>query len=1000
MSIMQNEQNTNNADRQTQAGALLAGLFTLIGLALAAFSSYAVIQQGGRLELADGVLLPFAYGMFFANLAALVLIRRGRQTLGVWVVYLVGVILFPTIATLMLRQVYLVTGLSVALFSALFLVEAFPPRARVRAAVFAAAALIGIAGIEIWDPGFREVSDFNATDFGAGVAALAGLTAIIYFLPRLLGGNIRLKITSGILMTGTISLAILSIFAFTRAARLVGTLSGQIENAVTLLAQEQLINTVEDEAGAASATFSETVFQIQGLASQLELLHKQRDALGSGEYWNAEERLLRYSAGQYTNTLNSPSSVFVPSFVSLDEEVVKDLNTNVHLDFSTPFLLASNSQLNAVYFTDRRGVVIYYPNISFSANVPPDYDARAQPAYKIATPLFDPHKEPRWSFPRRDPAGVGLIVSVSVPVYFDDEFNGVITADFRLRSVAENIQAITVGQTGYAFLIDSDGHIIAMPPEGYEFFGMQPEILEAGQEPQQTLLDSDSVPEAVQQILNRMVVGGSGLVTTRINETDYFITYAPVANRTFSLGLVVPVEELTQPVIATRNEIAAQQQVTIRNIAVILLLLLAGAVLVSLGLGQVISAPIQRLTETANQILEGDLSAQAQVTTRDEIGTLAQAFNAMTARLRATFEGLEQNIEERTAQLVEANANIERRARQFQSIAQVARTISSTLDLDSLLNQITTAISREFGFYHVGVFLLDRAGEYAVLSAANSEGGQMMLARGHRLKVGGQGMVGFVSNTGKPRIALDTGADAVFFNNPDLPNTRSEIALPLRSGDQIVGVLDVQSTEANAFSEEDVAILTTLADQVSIAIQNARQNEETNKALAEARALSRQFVQSGWQEFTKRQKLLGVRHSGARATLLYDKKAGAKNEGLPGTSQLKAKGRGAVLSLPIKLRGEVIGSVDVRAPDNRQWEKDELDIVAAIIERAAIAMENARLLAESQKRAAKERTIGEIAAKISAQSEVEELLKTAALELNRSLPGTEVAIQFKREEAE
>jgi adenylate cyclase len=115
---------------------------------------------------------------------------------------------------------------------------------------------------------------------------------------------------------------------------------------------------------------------------------------------------------------------------------------------------------------------------------------------------------------------------------------------------------------------------------------------------------------------------------------------------------------------------------------------------------------------------------------------------------------------------------------------------------------------------------------------------------------------------------------------------------------------------------------------------------------------------------------------------------------------LKPRGRGAVLSLPVKLRGEVIGTVDIRSPENRQWDPDELDIVVAILERAAIAMENARLLTESQKLASKERTIGEISARISAQSEIEELLKTAAQELGRTLPGMEIAIQLAKEESE
>jgi GAF domain-containing protein len=394
------------------------------------------------------------------------------------------------------------------------------------------------------------------------------------------------------------------------------------------------------------------------------------------------------------------------------------------------------------------------------------------------------------------------------------------------------------------------------------------------------------------------------------------------------------------------------------------------------------------------------MTVKAIIDSNDEIGTLAQAFNTMTARLRELLAGMEKRVADRTSELMVANASNERRAKQFESISQVTRIISSTRDLDSLLVQITTVISREFGFYHVGIFLLDTAREYAVLSAANSAGGQKMLERSHRLKVGETGLVGFVTSTGRPRIALNTGTDAVFFNNPDLPETRSEISLPLRAGGEIIGALDVQSTEPNAFMQEDINILSSLADQVSIAIQNARQFEETRKALAESNALSKQFIQTGWSRFTRISKLEGIRHTGAKSTLLYRKSGKGKDEGDSDKSQFQAKGRGAVLSLPVKVRGEVIGSVDIRSPENRRWDQDELDIVTAIIERSAIAMENARLLADSQKLAAKERTIGEISTKINAQSDVDELLKTAAQELGRTLPGMEIAVQLKKEEIE
>ena len=222
----------------------------------------------------------------------------------------------------------------------------------------------------------------------------------------------------------------------------------------------------------------------------------------------------------------------------------------------------------------------------------------------------------------------------------------------------------------------------------------------------------------------------------------------------------------------------------------------------------------------------------------------------------------------------------------------------------------------------------------------------------------------------------------------------------LLAEDQIIGALDVQSTDSNAFNQADINILSTLADQVSIAIQNARQYEETRKALAESEALSKQFVQTGWSRFTRTQQLEGVRHTGAKTTLLYKKSGKGKDESSLSRNQLKGKGRGALLSLPVKLRGQVIGSVDIRSQENRQWDQDELDIVTAIIERSAIAMENARLLAESQKLASKERAIGEIATKISAQSEVDELLKTAAQELGRIMPGMDIAVQLKKAETE
>jgi GAF domain-containing protein len=179
-----------------------------------------------------------------------------------------------------------------------------------------------------------------------------------------------------------------------------------------------------------------------------------------------------------------------------------------------------------------------------------------------------------------------------------------------------------------------------------------------------------------------------------------------------------------------------------------------------------------------------------------------------------------------------------RHAVQLEAASKVARDATAILDIGQLLDETVHLISDRFGFYHAGVFLVDEQREYALLRAASSKGGQCMLEQGHKLAVGKVGIVGYVAGTGEPRIVLDVGKDAVFFDNPNLPDTRSEMALPLISRGQIVGVLDIQSTQEAAFTEEDVVTLQTMADQLANAIENARLLEETQQRAQQLEALT------------------------------------------------------------------------------------------------------------------------------------------------------------------
>lgn len=377
----------------------------------------------------------------------------------------------------------------------------------------------------------------------------------------------------------------------------------------------------------------------------------------------------------------------------------------------------------------------------------------------------------------------------------------------------------------------------------------------------------------------------------------------------------------------------------------------------------------------------------------EELLHLKESLEEQVTQRTRELEERTRELSARSAELEQANLRAARRATQFQAIAETSRAIASIRNLKELLPRIVNLVSMQFGFYHVGIFLVDEANQFAVLSAASSEGGQRMLARGHRLEVGSKSIVGYVTGMGLPRIALNTGADAVFFNNPNLPETRSEMALPLVAEKRIIGALDVQSKQPNAFTQDDIEVLSALADQISIAIETARLFEKSEKALAEAETLSRQYTQRGWNRADGNGQILGYRYtvSGAEPLQAPEVLAAPKEVTLE-------TGENATLTLPIQLRGEAIGLLNIRVPRKEFWKQDELKIVQAVAERVAIAADNARLYEESQRRAEKERTLGIISEKLSKEVNLENIFRTALQELGQLVPGSEVFIAFETDQ--
>jgi GAF domain-containing protein/HAMP domain-containing protein len=418
-------------------------------------------------------------------------------------------------------------------------------------------------------------------------------------------------------------------------------------------------------------------------------------------------------------------------------------------------------------------------------------------------------------------------------------------------------------------------------------------------------------------------------------------------------------------------------------IGVVALLAVLLAVGISLLLTRGIADSLARLAEAATQIASGDVTRLADVEQDDEVGTVAQAFNAMTRQLRELIGNLEHRVAERTAAL-------EQRSAYLQASAEVGRTAASILEADRLIQQVVDLIRERFGLYYVGLFAVDEAGEWAVLQAGTGKAGEAMLARGHRLQVGEDSMIGWSIAHAQARVALEAGEDAVRLATPELPETRSEAALPLRVRGQIIGALTVQHTQPGAFNQDAIVALQTMADQVAVALDNARLFTERQEALEAAHRAYGVLSREAWEELLHARPDLGFR---------CDKLGVVQGAGVrrPETEQALQSGQivrgdGAstdgryFLALPIKVRGQTIGVLDTyKSAESGDWTSEEVVLMEAIVGQLDSALESARLFQDTQRRAARERAIRHVTERMRRAVEIEAILKTTVAELAGAL---------------
>ncbi|MCL4528944.1 MAG: GAF domain-containing protein [Chloroflexi bacterium] len=416
----------------------------------------------------------------------------------------------------------------------------------------------------------------------------------------------------------------------------------------------------------------------------------------------------------------------------------------------------------------------------------------------------------------------------------------------------------------------------------------------------------------------RVLAGESVISNLSINRRNYGVLSFPLKD--FS-GKVIGVLEI----ISDRTDAVAAENwnLFITILASLVAIVLGGFVIVQLINSTV--RPITRLTETAIAIADGNLERRAIVETTDEIGTLAKAFNSMTAQLHELIGSLEQRVAERTHSLELA--------------ADVGRSVSQVRALDVMLKDAAELIRSKFDLYYVQIYLTNAAQNALMLQAGTGSVGEELVNRGHRLPLNTSSINGRAAVEKHSVVISDTAASASFLPNPLLPDTRSEMAVPLIVGEKVVGVLDMQSKQAGALNQDSLSGFEALAGQLAIAIQNAALLAETEQARKEVEAQARRLVRSNWNEH------LDAIHLPERTGFAFEANKIIPLADLENTGQPSS---GNAITVPISITGEQVGTMVVEM-DSENLGVQNQELVNIVARQVAQQIESLRLLEDAER---------------------------------------------------
>lgn len=548
------------------------------------------------------------------------------------------------------------------------------------------------------------------------------------------------------------------------------------------------------------------------------------------------------------------------------------------------------------------------------------------------------------------------LVKLGIPVKnVSDRFEGVLVVEVDLRFMWDVVDELEVGQTGLAYIVDRQGTLLAFQDPAHTPV-LQAENVSHLNEVAEFVNDEDEELETTAE-LSTGYYGGTVLAT-----------HVPLGTPDWALVVELPVGEAYQGLI--------QSLAVLAGILLLMAVLAGGA---GIYASHRLTAPLLNLTSTATRIAEGELDLEVQPEGPTEIVRLADAFNSMNRQLRDLIDSLEQRIEARTQRL--------------ETVASLSERFISILNVDELLAELVNRIKDTFGYYHVHVYLLDDAGENLTVTQGAGPAGAAMKAAGHYIPLNAfHSLVARAARSGEI-VKVDNVREAPdWLPNSLLPDTYSEMAVPIILEGQVVGVLDVQQDKIGGLDEGDANLLRSLVNHVATAIRNARLFNQVETALAEAYAAQERYVEQSWEK--SKVTPLGSRYLYVRPSVALDeakKQAIAElqqqafQQSFPTITSVNGeKVEEQALVAPITLRNKIIGALQLHH-DGQPWTKDDLAVIEAVVDQLAQTAESLRLFDETRQRADYERLLGEVARKIRQAPNLEALTKIAAESLSQAL---------------